>query len=128
MARQTTIKPKVNIEQFVYGWGDNNKKDIIISNPKDVDVGLAKMIIHHHIIQPGGPMVEYYAKIGSQGSDRGMLFNPKGMFSNYEHRMESAYTSKYYIYRRITLKCFELYKQFLQTGNPVCLRNAQREI
>ncbi len=128
MAKQTVIKSQLNIEETVYGWGSNDDGDnLVITYPKPEE-GLAKIIIHNHVIKADGPMIEYYAKIGSQGSDRGMLFNPNGMYSNYENRMESAYSSKYYTYRRVSIKCFNLYKLFLCTGSPVYLRNAQREI
>ncbi len=134
MAGQVVVKQEkmkirdIDIEKVVFDMGIDDGGNVIVRCPKNEEDGLAKVITYHHIRKPNGPLKEYYAKMGSTGTDRGMLFNPKGMFANYVNRQDDATHTKYYIYKRVTEKCFELYKHFLRTGNQAHLRNAQREV
>ena len=70
----------------------------------------------------------YWLKRATSGPDSGNLFNPQSPTFNAQaaKRFHSAMNRGQYVYRKASKDSFELYLKFLQTGNPLNLRNAER--
>jgi hypothetical protein len=93
---------------------------------KEVAVNLDKCFAKE--ITGGTGVTRFYIRVGTVGLEKNKFIDPNGLFYNAgdEQKFESTRGERRYEFRQVNKEAFELYINFLKTGNQVWLRNAQR--
>ncbi len=73
---------------------------------------------------------KWFIKFATMGADAGHMFNPQS--PNFDKSQLEAFYEKfgraYYEFRKVSKAAFDYYLAFLKGGNPLHLRQAEREI
>lgn len=69
---------------------------------------------------------KHYIRICSRGTESGLFFNPLVHGKGALHKKDEATGRDRFSFRAVSLASFNLYLQFLKSGNVSFLRNAQR--
>lgn len=135
-AKTTRVEPRLSTDEILDSMFSINPAKEVMKETKDevsyyTNNGVhGKKINGIYRVDKDGPNAlakeqsgKYYIK-----ANGGKLFNPKGVFSDYERAQKLYGKQSVWKWLKVNKKVFDLYLKFLKTGNELHLKGAEQQI